>query len=81
MNYILIMSCRRWLPLTNVELLEHYDGIYHTVYGMCTQEGCHSTTQLYLLHVEQGMGEAYCYRCDKDVDIKFVCHNRIQHKN
>ena len=64
--------CPKWIRLTPEEASEYPNpDVSRTGCGKCTI--CSGRTILYLVHVSEGEGEAFCVRCGGEVDVPMIC--------
>ena len=64
--------CPKWIRLTPEEASEYPNpDVSRTGCGTCAI--CHGRTILYLVHVSEGEGEAFCIRCGEEVDAPMIC--------
>jgi hypothetical protein len=69
-------TCTKWLRITHEEAelypdINGRESIYKTC-GTCKK----GTSILHAVHVSEGMGEALCSRCGKDIDLIWLCRER-----
>ncbi len=71
-------DCTKWLRI-NADEAELYPDINGRTSTYKTCGTCKiGTSILHAVHVSEGMGDALCPRCGKDIDIIWLCRERTR---
>jgi hypothetical protein len=72
-------GCTKWIRISDEEE-EYYPDENGRISNYKTCGTCKiGTSILHAIHVSPGTGDAICVRCNKDIDLIWLCRDRKSH--